>query len=159
MNGKHRQRIATVTVMLAIGGLLASSTPARAITDADVRAGVYSDEAGIGVGAGLLTDLGRHQQWYFNPNLEAAKGDRRDQLAVNADFHYDFRSDAAVSAYLGGGPALLWSQFDGRDGETVPGMNLLGGVVRKRGEVRPFVQMKGVVADRSQVALVGGIRF
>lgn len=159
MNGKHSHRVAALAITLTLGASIACFAPARAVTDADIRAGVFSDEAGIGVGAGLLTDIGQSRQWYFNPNLEAARGDRRDQLAMNADFHYDFRSDSPVSAYLGGGPALLWRQWDGRDGETEPGMNLLGGVVRKRGEVRPFVQMKGVVADRSQVALVGGIRF
>jgi hypothetical protein len=159
MNSTRHNSIAWIATSLALVAAAAVAAPASALTHADLRAGVYSDNGGVGLGGGVLTDMGARTNWYFNPNLEAAFGDATDQLAVNADFHYDFRSSAPYSAYLGAGPALLWQRPDRGETDTETGVNVLGGVVGKRGEVRPFVQMKGVIADRGQVALVGGIRF
>lgn len=158
MNGNRHHRIASIAACLALVGAAALVSPARALTHPDVRAGVYSDN-GVGVGGGVLTDLGTRTNWCFNPNLEAAFGDGSDQFAVNADFHYDFPTATSYSTYLGAGPALLWHRPDRGETDTSPGVNVLGGLVGKRGDVRPFVQMKGVLADRGQVALVGGIRF
>ena len=71
----------------------------------------------------------------------------------------DFQTNSGYSPYLGAGPALLWRRPDFGSTDTSPGVNVLGGVVGKHGDVRPFVQMKGVFADQGQVALVGGLRF
>ena len=43
--------------------------------------------------------------------------------------------------------------------ETGMGMNVLAGFGKTRGDVRPFGQLKGVVADNSGIALMGGVRF
>ena len=157
MNGILKQRVAWLAASLALVGAAAFATTARATTNADLRAGVYSDN-GVGLGGGVLTDMGS-RNWYFNPNVEAAFGDGSDQFAMNADFHYDFPTSENYSPYLGAGPALLWHHPDVGETDTSPGINVLGGVVGKRGDVRPFMQMKGVLGDRSQVALVGGVRF
>lgn len=159
MNGIRKYRFAPVVALLVLVGAAASVSTARALTNADLRAGVYSDNGGVGLGGGVLTDMGSRTNWYFNPNLEAAFGDGTDQFAVNADFHYDFQTSTGYSPYLGAGPALLWRRPDFGSTDTSPGVNVLGGVVGKHGDVRPFVQMKGVFADQGQVALVGGLRF
>jgi len=38
-------------------------------------------------------------------------------------------------------------------------LNVLAGLAGLQGEVRPFVQLKGVFSDNSDVALMGGVRF
>lgn len=159
MNDIRRYRFAPLVAILALAGASVSFSTARALTTADLRAGLYSDNGGVGLGGGVLTDMGPRTNWYFNPNVEAAFGDGTDQFAVSADFHYDFRTSSGYSPYLGAGPSLLWRRPEFGDTDTGPGVNVLGGVVGKRGDVRPFVQMKGVFADRGQVALVGGVRF
>jgi hypothetical protein len=60
---------------------------------------------------------------------------------------------------MGAGPALLFRHPGRGEDDTAPGVNVIGGLAGRYGDVRPFVQMKGVVADRGEVALVGGIRF
>lgn len=160
MNRTQQNLVGLVVAFLTLAGLAVSISSARATTSADLRAGMYTgDVGGVGVGGGVLTDMGSRANWYFNPNVEAAFGDRSDQVALNADFHYDFTTTAPFSTYLGAGPALMWRLPERGENDTAPGVNVLGGMVGKRGEVRPFVQMKGVIADRGQVALVGGVRF
>lgn len=160
MNRNQRNRFSAVVALMILAGLTASTSAVRASTDADVRAGVYGgNTGGVGVGGGVLTGMGSRSNWYFNPNLEAAFGERSDQVAVNADFHYDFTTRTAYSTYLGGGPAMMWRNPEIGEDDTEPGINVLGGLVAKRGDVRPFVQVKGVLMDRSQVAVVGGVRF
>lgn len=132
---------------------------AQAAVDADIRAGVYPDADAVAVGAGILTDVGGKTGWYFNPNVEVALGDRRDIVALSGDFHYDFNSDRNTSVWLGAGPAVLMTNRTVGEDETDLGVNVLTGIGAKRGDVRPFAQLRGTMGEQNQVAIAGGIRF
>jgi hypothetical protein len=140
--------------------MLTMVAPSKALaTDAEVRAGVYPDADAVAVGGGVLTQMGPGSQWYFNPNIELALGDRRDIVAMSGDFHYDFATNGPAF-WMGGGPAVLVLDREGPGGsETDLGVNVLTGVGAKRGNVRPFGQVRGTVADHSQVTIAGGVRF
>lgn len=140
--------------------------PAEAV-DFGVRGGFYSDsEAGF-VGAELLTGISRH--WYFNPNLEYVFVDDGNLYTLNADFHYDFPAQDDFYFWVGGGPALIFSEIDPPrncrncegDDETDLGLNLLAGVGfgSTRAAIRPYLQGKVIVSDETEAVLGVGVRF
>ena len=160
MNRTHIRKSAAIAIGIVLLATAATTfMPARsnAQVDIDVRGGVYTDMSAMALGGGLLTSVG--SSWWFNPNIEAAFGDNRDLITLNGDFHYDFPTGDPVTVYLGAGPSLLFSNPEGdNDGSTDVGLNLIGGVAG-RGATRPFGQVKAVLSDNSEVALMGGIRF
>ncbi len=146
---------------LALTAMLALSLPsaARAGVNGDVRAGLNTDADAVSVGGGILTQVGSSHRWYFNPNVELAMGDRKDVVAMSGDFHYDLAQNSGPAVWVGGGPALLVIDPDLGERRTDVGLNVLTGIGKKSGDVRPFAQLRGTVADDSQVTIAGGIRF
>ena len=157
-NASRGARASAFGIALAAIALVPLS--AGASVDGDVRGGYYADSELGYFGGGLLSSMG-HSNWYFNPNLEIAPSDGPDLFSVNGDFHYDFANSSNTSFWAGGGPAVLIvdRNVPGDDTDTDLGMNVLMGLGARSGEVRPFGQLKGVLADNSQLVLTGGIRF
>ena len=149
MSAKHASAalVASLVVVLAAGAAFAD-------TDGDVRGGVYADQNRVAVGGGLLTNMDHVSRWYFNPNVEVTLADQDNDVSLNGDFHYDFRTDSSVSPYLGAGPAVVIN-----DNNSDFAANLLAGLADKRGEVRPFGQLKGVLSGNNEVAIMAGVRF
>jgi hypothetical protein len=140
--------------------MLAIALPCSAVqTQGDVRAAYLTDQDAVGLGGGLLTGLGESPRWKFNPNVEVAFADDLDGMSVNGDFRYDVTRDSDVAFWMGAGPALLVSDHGDDATDTDVGLNLLTGIGASRGDVRPFGQIRGVIADRSEVVLAGGIHF
>ena len=153
-----RRYVAGISALVLLGlTSIAAPKVARAGVDGDVRAGV-TDGDRVAVGGGLLTQVGSSRHWYFNPNVDMTMGDNRDQFAMNGDFHYDLDT-SGPAFWVGGGPALMVVDREGADNETDVGLNVLTGIGKKRGDVRPFGQLRGTIADDSQVQIVGGVRF
>jgi hypothetical protein len=147
---------------LAFAAIALAPAVARAGVDGDVRAGYYTDSEVGFFGGGLISSMGRGSHWFFNPNIEVAPSSGVDLFSMNADFHYDFASTSGATWWAGGGPAVLVMHDEDAgtdDSDTDIGLNVLMGVGALGGEVRPFAQLKGVLADDSQLALTGGIRF
>ena len=154
----HRLVLAAFVLAATTIMTMGSPAPGRAGVDADVRAGVFTNADAVGVGAGILTPIGdRNYRWYANPNAEVALGGD-DMVALNGDFHYDVSHQRTTSVWLGAGPAIIIQDHKGNS-DTNLGMNVLAGMGKTQGNVRPYGQIKGVVADNSGVALVGGVRF
>ena len=147
--------LSTGTAILTMLVTFAVTSPAQAMDgmDVDLRGGMYTDAEAPALGGGLLMNVGDNG-WYFNPNLEMVFKDNDTDASVNGDFHYDFPNTGSLSTYLGVGPALLLN-----DGNNDLGVNVIGGIAGKRGEVRPFAQLKGIISDNNEVALMGGLRF
>jgi hypothetical protein len=155
---KTRTGILTIAA-IAAAAMFALMTPAKAQTEGDVRAAYHADQEAVGVGGGILTEVGDSNRWKFNPNVEIAfADDDDDQMSLNGDFRYDITRDSDVAFWMGAGPALLVNEL-GDDSDTDVGLNLLTGIGASRGDVRPFGQLRGVVADQSEVVLAGGIHF
>ncbi len=144
----------------AFAGAL-SVTPGLAKTDFGVRGGAYSDVEEPFLGAEALFGVGGSKQWFGNPNLEHAFADTGDLTTVSFDFHYDFASGEPYTIWAGGGPTLIFRDRNGTVGgdSTDPGVNLLMGIGAKNGEVRPYGQVKVIVADDSEAVLGVGVRF
>jgi hypothetical protein len=125
--------------------------------DWEARTGYYFDVEDVFVGVGYLTDLGSWERWYFNPNFEYVFVSDGDLMTLNLDAHYDLNPEDEWHFWVGAGPAVLW--IDNGDSDTDFGVNLLAGVGKFKGEVRPFAQLKTVLADENEVALALGVRF
>ncbi len=153
--------LAAAAASLALAFVACASTPSpvRADTMADLRGGVYTDEGGFALGGGVIQRLRPAASWYFNPNLEAAFANGSDEVSLNADVHYDFPTATSYNFYAGAGPALIFDHPEGGNTQTNAGLNLVGGVNWHREALRPFVQMKGVLSDQGELALMGGVRF
>lgn len=137
-----------------------SISPGLARPDFGVRGGAYADTEDPFLGAEALFGLGGSKNWFGNPNLEHAFVDRGDLTSVSFDFHYDFRTGEPYAIWAGGGPTMLFRDDDtsGND-DTDAGVNLVFGVGEKKGDVRPYGQVKFIVADDTQAVLGAGVRF
>jgi hypothetical protein len=138
-------------------------SPTLARPDFGVRAGAYSDDnddEDAFLGAEALFSMGTGQRWFGNPNLEHTFVEDGDMNTASFDFHYDFTKDRPYTWWAGAGPTLIFREDDpsGND-DTDAGVNLLIGLGDKKGEVRPYGQMKVIVSDDTQAVLAAGVRF
>lgn len=139
--------------------LISIPAVALAAVDIDLRTGYYFDAEDAFVGGGVLMDVGESGHWYFNPNLEYVFVSDGDLFTVNGDVHYDFDTTGDFFFWLGAGPAVIFSDFDPGGSETDLGANVFAGAALKRKGVRPFAQLKVIIADESDVVLGFGVRF
>ena len=150
--------------MLFAASIILTSSPANAQTAVELRGGYYSDVEEGFVGGGFLTDLGN--AWDFNPNVEWVLVDGYDYLTVNGDLHYDFTSGRGSGAALWAGAGMAWvhTALDNRPpgadrtNDDV-GVNLFTGIGARSGSVRPFMQLKGRIADDNETSFALGLRF
>lgn len=147
--------IAAIGVAVVACAAMAQSPPASRM-EYGFRTGVYADSEAGYVGAELLTPIA--DAWYFNPNVEYARGDR-DVLTLNGDFHYDFLRDRSTYFWAGGGPAVLFRETGVDEHRTDLGANVLGGVGWRTGRVTPFLQSKVTLSRDTEAVLTFGLRF
>lgn len=162
----NRKTTGRVVWALALTALFLAPSLANAEVDFGIRGGFYSDaEAGF-LGAEALMDVTR--AWYFNPNIEYVFVDDGSLWTINGDFHYDLPVQSNLAIWVGGGPAVIFSEIDPPRGcrrcegsdDTEVGLNLLGGVgFSKRGPIRPYVQGKVILSDNTEAAFAFGLRF
>lgn len=150
------RRISVAAALAVTLGLLPQA--ARAV-DFGVRGGLYTDAEEAFVGLEVLSRIQR-SQWYFNPNLEWVFLDNGDMVTANFDLHYDFPTSGQFNAWLGGGPAVIFTDPDRGDSDTEPGLNLIAGLgFNPHGVVRPYLQGKIILADDSEAVIAIGLRF
>jgi hypothetical protein len=153
-------RIAALLLSVA---LLSPSPGFSREADFGVRGGVYSEQdqdEGF-LGAEALFDITQGGRWFGNPNVEHVFADSGDLTSLSFDFHYDLPTGAPYSFWVGAGPTLIHDDrnLPSPHNTTDAGVNLLFGVGAKKGNVRPYGQVKAVLADDSQVAFGVGVRF
>ncbi len=144
-----------------IAGWLAISPAQARTTDFGVRGGVYPDEEEPFLGAEALFGVGQGQRWFGNPNLEHVFVDSGDLTSVSFDFHYDFLEGEPYTFWAGAGPTLIHKDRSrpGDDDTMNAGVNMLVGLGARKGDVRPYGQLKVVLADDSEAVLGVGVRF
>ena len=158
------QRSALRFLLLAVGLAFSIVSPALAQWDFGIRGGIYTEDSDPFVGFELVTRVG-DTSWYFNPNFEAVFVDNGDLFTLNGDFHYDFEPAGSVDFWAGGGPALIFRDFErGRfradDSKTDLGLNLLAGIgFNPQASIRPYVQAKLILSDDTEGVLAFGVRF
>jgi hypothetical protein len=81
--------------------------------------------------------------------------------ALSFDFHYDFPSGQPYTVWAGAGPTLIFRDRNtpGRSDSTDTGVNLVLGVGGRKGDVRPYGQMKVVLANDTEAVVGVGVRF
>ncbi len=145
-------------VALALAALLVGAWcgEAEAQTRFGVRGGVYMDRDEPFLGAHLSSAL--QKQWQFNPNFEYVLVERGSLFSINADLRYVLPSRSTTAFWVGSGLGI--SHFSFRDfNQTDLGLNLITGVDFGRGPLTPFVQVKVMVLDETELVLGGGITF
>jgi hypothetical protein len=152
------RRIA-ILALIAGAACTIGAGAARAAVEGDVRGTVMTESNAVGIGGGVLAPLGTSDRWYFNPNLEVGFASRSKLISMNGDLHYDLQQNQDMSVWMGAGPAVLVNDREVGSSTTDLGLNVLTGIAGTSGSVRPFAQLKGVVADNKQIVLQGGIRF
>jgi hypothetical protein len=164
MTSLHKHIAARLLVLISacfLAGVV-SISPGLARPDFGVRGGAYSDEGDDAfLGGEVLWNLDDGKNWFANPNVEHAFVDDGDLTSVSFDFHYDFVDNQPYTLWAGAGPTVLFRDGDAFAGQdsTDPGVNLLFGVGDLNGTVRPYGQVKVIVADDTEAALAVGVRF
>jgi len=144
----------------ALGLLMITLGAPQAATNVGVRVGYYFDADAISLGTEMLSPLNDQARWYFNPNVQLAMSDFRDEVSLNADFHYDFQPYSDLAVWAGAGPALYFiDRGAGRDDDARPAANAIFGLGSNNGNVRPFAQFKGVLMSDPEAVLEFGLRF
>jgi hypothetical protein len=142
--------------------LWAALAPAPASADPvfGVRGGIYADAGDPFLGAEALIRMGR-SRWVFDPNVEYVFSEGVTYWTLNGDFVHEFRRQRGHYFWAGGGLAVVsLDPKDGNgDGNTDVGVNLLGGVGFPGGGVTPYIQVKAILKDGSELVLAAGIRF
>ena len=139
--------VATLFVALPVG--------AHAQDGFGVRGGVSADPDQFYVGAHYVTSP-IASRVRFQPNLEVGVGDDVTTVAANFEFAYWARLNPQWQLYAGGGPALNVYDFEGRDGDTEPGMNLMVGFRHRQGL---FFEFKVGLIDSPEVKFGVGYTF
>lgn len=162
---KRIRRPSIARVLLLAGACVVaaslSNSPSLARPDFGVRGGAYTDAEEPFLGAEALFGIGSTKHWYGNPNIEHAFIENGDLTSFSLDFHYDFPTGQPYTIWAGGGPTVLFQDQNapGNDDQTDAGVNVVFGVGSTQGDVRPYGQMKVIVADDTQAVLGAGIRF
>jgi len=147
---------------LLIASLLSSVSRVTAgEVDLGIRGGVYPDEEQPFLGGEVLFGMDQGKRWCGNPNVEHVFLDNGGLTAYSFDFHYDFPSGAPYTIWAGAGPTLIHRDrgLPGDPATTDAGANLVFGLGATKGSVRPYGQLKVVVADDSQAVAGLGVRF
>jgi hypothetical protein len=151
---------------LAFAGFFLLPGLAHAQLDFGVRGGFYSDADAGFLGVEILTRFTR--QWFFNPNVEYVFVSGGSLTTVNLDIHYDLRARSPYAVWVGGGPAVLFNNYDapagcrrcGDSSDTDLGFDLLaGGGFAGRQAIRPYVQGKVILSKNTEAVLGVGVRF
>jgi len=152
-NACRRWSVATAVVCFLGAGAV------EAAVHWGVRGGVYADEEDLFIGGEALWNVGR--DWRFNPNLEFVFVERGDLMTLNADFQRQIHTAGQLEVWAGVGPAIVLvdRDFPRSDDEADPGVNLMLGVGTRRGDLRPYGQVKILLSDDSQAVFGFGVRF
>lgn len=135
---------------------LAVAMPAAAAAQAPgVRAGISVDPDQFFIGGHYETGP-LVERLHFKPNLEVGFGDDLTHVGVNFEFVYKILTRQGWTLYAGGGPAINYYSFDGRDGETEPGFNGMFGAETARGL---FFEAKLGVEDSPDLKFTVGWTF
>ncbi len=155
---KHYKLIAIISILFT-GVFISNNVYAQYRVRGGIRTGIYSNSNSIFLGGEILAPIGNH--WDINPNIEYVFVPHYTYATFNADFVYFAPLDVRnLYIWGGGGIGLVYENPAGSlDGTTNPGVNLLGGIGFRAGNVIPYIQPKIILKNNSEFVLAFGIRF
>lgn len=145
---------AVVALMLGAFGSLAGAQTGQTYVGPRITYNFDYEEVAIGAQLGLpLTSA-----LDFYPSLDIFLVDEGSLLGFNGDLKFRPGMTGSSPLYVGGGLNLSRRSINDRS-DTEPGLNLFGGLEGRSGSIRPFVEVRATLADRSTVQLSGGLNF
>lgn len=93
------------------------------------------------------------------PNVEYALRDNGTFFTVNGDLQYVLPSRSNVNFWFGAGLGVARLSFENSGSDTNFGINLLSGVNLKGAGVVPFLRLKVMMFENSEIAFGGGVTF
>lgn len=147
-----------VIALLLVFGLSAQTAHAQLGAGLKVQYGLDAEE--VQVGGELHVPLGVIDGLTLVPALEAYLGDEPSVVVLNGNVHYapPVSPTSAFRPYVGLGLAAVRVSVDD-EGETHPGLNLIGGINFRAGPLTPFAQFTYRTGDASDTSIGGGLRF
>ena len=118
--------------------------------------GYNFDGEALVIGAQFSAPIGRHLEFYPSFNWFAV--DAGTLLGFNADVKYRLPIQGADWLYVGGGLNISMFSFEGFS-NTDAGLNLIGGLESRSGNIHPFGELRLTVGDGSSAQIVGGLNF
>ena len=119
--------------------------------------GWYTDPSQFHVGAGARFGL---TSFTFNPNIEYLFPESGSSYTLNLDGTMTVMPLGVGSLYVGGGFGWITVDPDQGESNTDTGINLLGGFGLNAIPLKPYGQLKYVIADGDDpVAFSFGVRF
>ncbi len=151
-------RFLGLAAAVAVCAVLVPAQSARAEL-LGIRGGAYTDLNKPFVGAELIGRFSHDLPLYFNPNVEYVFLENNTYMTLNADFHCDFYTHGPGFVWVGGGLAVIYQNPKGPGaGSTDAAGNLLFGV-GLRGDVIPYVQVKLIAKEHTELVIGLGLRF
>ena len=149
---------AKLIAVLAVSVMLGASSVAHAQERSHLgpQLGYNFDAEAVVIGAQFSAPIGTHLEFY--PSFNYFLVDVGTLWALNADLKFRVPAEGIDWLYFGGGVNLTGFSFSGSS-NTEAGLNLLGGIESRRGNVHPFGEFRLTVGDGSSAQLVGGINF
>jgi hypothetical protein len=122
----------------------------------DLRGGYYQEAEDFFLGAGLNFNL-----LFFTavPNFEYVFVSGGDFYTINLDGYVTVLPLVAGSGWLGGGFVLSSAKPSGGESDVSGGVNLLAGFGLDKIPLKPYAQLKYIIADNSQFVIGVGVRL
>jgi len=123
-----------------------------------VRVGDYTHAGNAFLGGEVVVPL--RYGWELAPNVEAVFVSHGHLVTANFDAHVELPVQRPFSAWVGGGPALVFRGNSAAGGNSTDfGFDLLAGAGWRVASVLPYVQAKALLSSTSDFVIAFGLRF
>jgi hypothetical protein len=146
--------VVALAVSLTLG--VSGAAQAQARSHFGPQIGYNFDYEAVLLGAQFSAPIGRHLEFY--PSFNYFFVNVGTVWALNADLKYRLPIENADWLYLGGGLNVTLTKF-GSLSNTDAGLNLIGGIESRSGNIHPFAEVRLTVGDGSTAQLAGGLNF
>jgi len=150
-----------LALLVVLAPALARSAESFTLTGVGGRLGMVDPEGGDStLGVGFHVEFAKPgSRWHISPEILYWKDDPLRDVNVNLNVYYHFLPPGRITPYLGAGGGLHFYDLDveGVDGETDPGLNLLGGFrFPLSNNAHLFAEARYVATDLDQFQIFGG---
>jgi|SRR5687767_11522145 len=152
----HSRSIARLGSIIAALVISSTSAFAQAATHVGARLGFNTDTREAVLGLNLTVPISTRIEFY--PSIDLYVPDRGNKVGFNGDVKVLLPLHSGPALFGGGGVALV-NTNEGDFSNTDVGINLLVGIESKVGWIHPFGEVRLLLHNATQVALIAGVNF